>query len=256
MIHNPSPWTFTWISTCPFIQQGPIPAGLLSSWSLSACASWTCDVCCAVLSPSEKYGGMSSISGSVQLDQRGNSPGKRVHGEQERGQARRFSLFDMMVAIERGREEGFFQSLLGRAAGSHDVWPHWSWGLSRAGGPLPWHHAQPCRVNPLLSIGWAGKEEPRDHPVTIFNIAVIDLPLSPSLLCPSCHKLYKNQDEAQFQMCVMVSVGSASEELHAQRSAVQKQPETEHRTRNQSGHTDWTQLTSLINKVTAQSARC
>lgn len=132
---------------------------------------------------------MGGISGSVQLDQRGNSPGKRVHGERERGQARRFSLFDMMVAIERGREEGFIQSLLGRAAGSQDVWPHWSWGLSRAGGPLPGHHTQPCRVNPLRSIGWAGKEEPRDHPVTIFNIAVIDLPLSPSLLCPSCHKL-------------------------------------------------------------------
>lgn len=66
-------------------------------------------MCCVVLSPSEKCGGHEQHFWV------------RVHGEQERGQAGCFSLFDMMVAIERGREEGFIQSLLGRAAGSHGV---------------------------------------------------------------------------------------------------------------------------------------
>lgn len=178
VIHNPNPWTFTWIGTCTdplgpthcgwFQFQCPLNRArfLLGSFpllvSFSLCimnvvmvkmfrplrgtfmttkGKW-CDVCCA---ESIRDGGAwaafldpfsSSDHRGTKADQRGNSPGKRVQGEQERRQARRFSLFDMMVAIERGREEGFIQSLLGWTAGSHDVWPHWNWGLSREGGPL------------------------------------------------------------------------------------------------------------------------
>lgn len=72
----------------------------------------------------------------------------------------------------------------------------------------------------------AEKGGPGDRLVMIVHITILDLSLSPSLFRPSCRKLYRNQDEALFQMCVMVSLGSDStEKLHTQRSAVQKEPE-------------------------------
>lgn len=43
-------------------------------------------------------------------------------------------------------------------------------------------HTQQCQVNPLLSIGRAENGESKDHLVTIFNIAVLDLSVSDSAL--------------------------------------------------------------------------
>lgn len=120
-----------------------------------------------------------------------------------------------MVVMER-KEGRLHPRYLWPNVRSSDIWPHWNWGsvimsvpqqhapfLQPA--PTVTFHMQQCWVHPLLSIGRAENGEPRDHPVTIFNTAVIDLSLSPSLLCPSCHKLYRNQDEALFQMCYGLS---------------------------------------------------
>lgn len=61
-------------------------------------------------------------------------------------------------------------------------------------------HMHQCWGNPLRSLGRAENGVARDHLGTVFNIALPGLSLSPSLLCPSCHKLYRNQDAALFPM--------------------------------------------------------
>lgn len=119
----------------------------------------------------------------------------------------------------RGGKEDFMQRIFGRTSDQM---------MSDLTGPEdPWSRLFPSSLPAAgPNAVRAEKGGPGDRLVTIFNITLLDLSLSLSLFRPSCHKLYRNQDEALFQMCVMVSLGSDStEKLHTQRSTVKKEPE-------------------------------
>lgn len=100
------------------------------------------------------------------------------------------------------------------------------WWLTSLDLRIRGHACSPATFQQPAPAVRAEKGGPGDRLVTIFNVTVLNLSLSPSLFRPSCHKLYRNQDEALFQMCIMVSLGSDSpEKFHTQRSAVQNEPE-------------------------------